>query len=320
MIHAMKRKSDFSHLLQRYCVTPLAVCGLLGCAANPPQTRLPPAANAEIIVASLDPTASLIARYHTTPVTPPSEAARKEFAPAGTMRIAINYGNPILATRDNDGDPQGVSVDIARELARRLGLPIKLIVYQSAGKVFEGAGKNEWDVAFFAIDPARAVEAEFTAPYLEIEGAYLVRQDSPIRQNADVDRVGTKVVVGAGSAYDLFLTRAIKAATLVRASTSPAVVDVMVRERADVAAGVRQQLAADAKRIGGLRFLDGRFMKISQAMAVPKGRLAARQYLAGFVEEIKVSGVLSDALRNHKIDGVAIAPNATSASSVPRAP
>jgi polar amino acid transport system substrate-binding protein len=164
------------------------------------------------------------------------------------------------------------------------------------------------DIGFFAVDPLRGADVAFTAPYVLIEGCYLVREDSPLRSNDDVDRAGHVVVVGQGSAYDLHLSRELKHASIVRAPTSPAVVDTFVAQRADVAAGVRQQLEADAKRIPGLRLLDGRFIVINQAMAMPKGRPAGARYLGEFVEEMKASGFVAQALARHRIEGAAVAP------------
>src|SRR6185437_5672296 len=151
------------------------------------------------------------------------------------------------------------------------------------------------DVGFVAIDPKRGEDLDYTAAYVQIEGVYLVRQDSPVGSNADVDREGIRVVVGAGSAYDLYLTRELKHAKIVRVNRSSSVVDTMLAERVDVAAGVRQQLEADAKRVGGVRLLEGRFMVINQAMALPKGRPDAARYLASFVEDMKASGFVATA-------------------------
>jgi polar amino acid transport system substrate-binding protein len=232
-------------------------------------------------------------------------------APTGKLRAAINFGNPILAMKDPvTGEPRGVSVDLARELARRLGVPLELVLYTAAGKVVDGLKAGEWDVGFVAIDSVRAADMDYTAPYVIIEGAYLVPQDSPIRQNAEVDREGVRVVVGAGSAYDLYLTRELKKAKIVRAPTSPAVVDTMLAQAVEAAAGVKQQLEADARCVPGVRLLEGRFMVINQAMAVPKGRAAGVQYLSEFVEEMKASGFVENALRRHGIRGAAIAPPA----------
>jgi polar amino acid transport system substrate-binding protein len=260
--------------------------------------------------------AGLIAAVLAACVTPPMDAqpapaAIAELAPSGTLRAAINFGNPILASRDPvTGEPRGVSVDLSRELARRLGTRLELVTFTAAGKVVEGAQNNAWDVAFVALDPVRAAGMDQTAPYLIIEGAYLVPQDSPIKVNAEVDRPGVRIVVGAGSVYDLYLTRELKHAQLVRAPTSPAVVDVLVAGHYEVAAGVRQQLTSDAKRLAGVRLLDGRFMVIEQAMALPKGRPAGARYLGEFVESVKASGFVAEALQRHGIDGVPVAPPA----------
>lgn len=240
--------------------------------------------------------------------TAPPAAALAELAPTGRLRAAINFGNPILATRAADGTPRGVSVDLAREAGRQLGLPVDLVTFPAAGLVVDAVKQRSVDLAFVAIDPVRGADMDYTAPYVIIEGAYLVRQGSPLQANADVDRAGTRVVVGKGSAYDLYLQRALKAASLVHAPTSPAVVDQMLAQQLEVAAGVKQQLQADAARLGGVRLLPGRFMVIEQAMAVPKGRAAAQAWLSGFIEEQKASGAVAAALRRHGIEGAAVAP------------
>ena len=246
----------------------------------------------------------------TSPMTSnPAPATVAELAPSGTLRAAINLGNPVLATRDPaTGEPRGVSVDLARELARRLGVPLDMVTFAAAGKVVAGVKSNAWDVAFVAIDPVRGADMDQTAPYVMIEGGYLVPQSSAIQANAEVDRAGLRIVVGAGSVYDLYLTRELKHAQLVRAPTSQAVVDTMVAGRYEVAAGVKQLLQSDARRVPGVRLLPGRFMVIDQAMALPKGRPAAARYLADFVESVKASGFVADALARNGIEGAAVAP------------
>ena len=237
---------------------------------------------------------------------PPAPVA--ELVPTGKLRAAINFGNPILASKDPaTGEPRGVSVDLARELGRRLGVPVELVPFAAAGKVVEAVKEARVDVGFVAIDPVRGADMLQTAPYVVIEGAYLVRNASPIKNNADVDRAGNRIVVGNGSAYDLFLTREIKAATLVRAPTSPAVTDLFMARNLEVAAGVKQQLQADAQRLPGLRLLDGRFMVINQAMGIPKGRDAGLAYVRNFVEDMKASGFVAEALKRHQIQGAAVA-------------
>jgi polar amino acid transport system substrate-binding protein len=232
-----------------------------------------------------------------------------EIAPGGKLRAAINFGNPILASRTpGTNEPRGVSVDLARELGRRLGVPVELVPFTAAGKVVEAVTAAQVDVGFVAIDPVRGAGMLQTAPYVEIEGAYLVRDDSPIKRNEEVDRPGNRVVVGNASAYDLFLTRELKNAKLVKAPTSPAVTDLFVAQKLEVAAGVKQQLQADARRLQGLRLLDGRFMVIRQAMGLPKGRDAGYRYVNAFVEEMKASGFVAQALARHGIEGASVAP------------
>lgn len=232
-------------------------------------------------------------------------------APTGRIRAAINTGNPILARLGADGGPQGVSVDLAHRLADHLGVALDLVVFDAAGKSVDAVTREEADFGFFAVDPVRGAGIAFSAPYVLIEGSYLVRDDSPLTDNAQVDQAAHTVVVGNGSAYDLHLSRALRHAQIVRAPTSPAVVDTFIATGADVAAGVRQQLQADAAQRTGLRLLPGRFMVIQQAMGVPKGRGdAAQQALAAFVEEAKASGFIAQALQRHGIEGASVAPAA----------
>ncbi len=243
--------------------------------------------------------------------TPISPALASAFAPSGKLRACINLGNPILAGKDANGQAKGVSVDLAGALAQRLGVALELNVVEGAALSVAAVKSGAADIGFFAIDPLRGEGIRFTAPYVLIEGAYLVRNDSPLTDNAQVDAPGTRVMVGQGSAYDLYLSRALKAAQILRAPTSPKVVDTFVAERADVAAGVKQQLQADAARIGGLRLLPGRFMVIEQAMGVPEQRgEAVQQALKGFVEWAKASGFVAQALARHGIQGATVAPAA----------
>jgi polar amino acid transport system substrate-binding protein len=234
------------------------------------------------------------------------------FTPTGKLRASINLGNPILANKDpRTGAPCGVSVDLAHAFAERLGVAIDLVVFDAAGKSVQAVTDEQADIGFFAIDPLRGAGIAFTAAYVLIEGCYLVRDDSPLRSNDEVDHAGRTLVVGKGSAYDLYLTRELKHASIVRSPTSPTVVDTFVERRADVAAGVKQQLEADAGRLGGLRLLPGRFMVIQQAMGTPKGRgSAAAACLAAFVEEMKASGFVAAALARHGIEGASVAPAA----------
>jgi len=247
-------------------------------------------------------------------------AARAELGATGKLRAAINFGNPILAAKDAAGEPRGVSVDLAREAGRRLDLPVELVLFNSAGNVVEAVKARQVDLAFVAIDPVRAADMDYTAPYVIIEGAYLVRSDAPLQRNEEVDRPGTRVAVGRGSAYDLFLTRELKSASLVRAPTSPEVTNLFLAQKLEVAAGVKQQLEADAKRVGGVRLLPGRFMVIEQAMGVPKGRSASQAWLSGFIEQMKASGFVAESLTRHGIEGAGVAPCASRCQAGPRPP
>lgn len=232
------------------------------------------------------------------------------FTPTGKLRASINLGNPILANKDAEtGQPYGVSVDLAYAFAKRLSVELELVVFDAAGKSVQAVSEERADFGFFAIDPLRGETIAFTAPYVLIEGYYLVRHDSPITTNADVDQPHNRVAVGKGSAYDLFLTRELKSAQIVRSPTSPTVVQTYLEQALEVAAGVKQQLEADALKTPGLRLLDKRFMVIEQAMGVSKGRgPAAADFLKAFVEEMKRSGFVAGALERHAIKGASVAP------------
>ena len=229
---------------------------------------------------------------------------------SGKLRASINLGNPILANKDSKtGSPIGVSIDLARALAKELKLELELVVFESAGKSVQAVQDDQADIGFFAIDPLRGEGILFTDPYVLIEGSYLVRENSPIKNNDEVDQRNINIAVGKGSAYDLFLTREIKQATLLRASTSPTVVDLFMEKNLDVAAGVKQQLEADMKRFDHLRLLPGRFMVIEQAMGIPKNRgELAQQYLREFVKRMKQSGMVSQSLQDNRIEGASLAP------------
>lgn len=234
----------------------------------------------------------------------------REAAPTGTLRASINVGNPVLARRTGDGGVAGVSVDLARAFAARLGVPMQPVVFDTAGASVDAVTREDADIGFFAIDPKRGEGIHFTAAYVLIEGAYAVREDSALTANEQVDRPGIRVVVGGGSAYDLFLTRELKQAQILRAATSAAVLDLFLAEGAEVAAGVKQPLEEEVRNRGGLRLLPGRFMVIQQAMGVPRARAAVAPALRAFVEEMKASGFVAEALARHGIRGASVAPAA----------
>jgi polar amino acid transport system substrate-binding protein len=234
----------------------------------------------------------------------PSEELIRDFAPTGPLRAAINIGNPVLAQGTPDA-PRGVTVDLARELARRLGLELQFVPFAAAGKVVDALKEKRWDVAFLAIEPVRAAEIAFTAPYVIIEGVYVVPAYSPIKIMEEVDRKGVRIAVNIGAAYDLFLTRTLKQAELVRAPDSFV---AFVDQKLDVLAGVKQPLAGFVKAHPGTRMLDGHFQEIRQAMGVPQGHPRAADYLKGFVEEMKVSGFVADALKRSNQPEATVAP------------
>jgi polar amino acid transport system substrate-binding protein len=236
----------------------------------------------------------------------------QSFTPTGRLRASINLGNPILVKTDAaTGQPVGVSIDLARAFAQRLGVELELVIFDTAGKSVDAVAQENADFGFFAIDPLRGEKIAFTAPYVLIEGAYLVRSNSSIQSNEEVDRAGQRVTVGKGSAYDLYLTRELRHAEIVRAPSSQTVVDMFVEQKLEVAAGVKQQLETDARRFADLRLLPGRFMVIQQAMGVPKSRGPdASAVLSAFVEDMKASGFVAQALARHRIQGASVAPAA----------
>jgi polar amino acid transport system substrate-binding protein len=227
----------------------------------------------------------------------------KDLAPTGKLRAAINFGNGVLAQKGPNGEPKGITPDLATALAKRLGVEVAFVPYEAAGKVFEGAKAGAWDVGFIAIEPVRAQEIIFTAPYVIIEGTYMVPVNSPLKTVDDVDKDGIRMSVGLGSAYDLYLTRTIKRATVLRADAGggSAMIKKFLDEKLDAAAGVRQQLDAYAKDHPEMRVMSGHFQEIQQAMAMPRiadrPRTAGVAFLAAFVEEMKASGLVADALK-----------------------
>ncbi len=232
-----------------------------------------------------------------------------EFAATGKLRASLNMGNPVLAHSNTSKEkPAGVTIDLSREFARELGVAVDFLQFDTAAKSVAALATGEADIGFMAIDPLRAETTHFMPAYVQIEGFYLVPEGSPIKANADVDRPGTRIVMGAGSAYGLYLTRNIKNAELVQVPTSEAVVDAMIKGGLEVSAGVKQGLESDAKRVGGLRLLGGRFMVINQAMAMPKARsAAAAAFLDDFVARMKRSGFVADSLARHAIAGATVA-------------
>jgi len=238
-------------------------------------------------------------------------AARSELAPSGTLRVGINHGNFLLVTPGSSAsDPRGVAPDLARELARRLGVPIAFSKYETAGALGDGVRSNAWDVAFLGAEPQRATEIAFTAAYLEIPATYLVPAGSPIRTFADVDREGVRIAVAEKSAYELWLSRNIKHARLVLTKGIDASYELFVNEKLEVLSGLRPRLLSDVKKLPGARVLDGQFAAVQQAVGTPKARQIGAAYLRQFVEDVKASGFVGEAITRNNSQGVTVAPPA----------
>lgn len=233
-------------------------------------------------------------------------AITEDLAPTGTLRASINLGNPVLA-QGTPTAPTGVTVDMARELGARLGMPVELVCFDAARKSFEAMTTGQADICFLAVEPARAAEVAFTAPYVVIEGVFVVPQDSPITRTADVDRAGVRIGVNSGSAYDLFLSRTLQHATVVRGDDG---VDLFRSEGLEVAAGIRQPMTEFVNTHPGIRLIEGPFMEIQQAMGTTRTRKPDTvKFLRAFVEELKASGFVADALRRaNQADATVAAP------------
>ena len=225
-----------------------------------------------------------------------SQHVLAELAPEGVLQVAINLGNPVLAQDGPDGEPQGVSVALAKALAEELGVSLQMRTFDAAGKVFAALEEGAWNLAFLAIEPVREAQIAFSEPYVLIEGTYLVRSEAPFKQVVELDQAGLRLAVGKGAAYDLYLTRTLAHAELVRAETSAGAVDLFIEQDLDAAAGVRQPLQKIADADARYRVLDGAFTAIRQAMAVPRGRELAAAYVRDFVERQLRSGFVRGAL------------------------
>jgi len=237
-------------------------------------------------------------------------AVIEALAPAGRLRVAINYGNTVLAQRDENGEPAGVSAVLARKLAAELGVEPEFTTFDGAGDVFAAVDDDAWRIGFLARDPVRAEKIHFTAPYVIIEGTYLVPQAAPFQTVDELDRGDIRIAVGKGAAYDLYLTRALKHASLVRAATSAAAIELFVERQLDAAAGVRQPLAAYAESNPGYRVLEGRFTAIEQCMAVPRAQatVMVTRYVENFLARMKQDGTVRRALAESGQDETQAAP------------
>jgi len=229
----------------------------------------------------------------------PSPEALKDLAPTGKLRAAINFGNGVLAQKGPNGEARGVTPELAAALAKKLGVPVELVPLQAAGKAFEALASGQVDIAFIAIEPARASQVDFSPPYVLIQGTYLVLKDSPLKDVGDVDKDSVRIGVGLASVYDLYLTRTLKHATLVRNTVGGASAGIppFREQHLDAAAGVREPLDAYAKEHDDVRVMPGHFEEIRQAMGTQKGHAAGAAYVRAFIEEMKGNGFVADALK-----------------------
>jgi polar amino acid transport system substrate-binding protein len=242
-----------------------------------------------------------------------SPHVRSELAPTGKLRVGINHGNFLLVTAGSrGGEARGVAPDLARELGRRLDLPVEFVGFDTAGTMADAVRTGAWDVAFLGAEPQRANEIAFTAAYLEIPATYLVPAGSPIRALGDVDREGVRVAAAEKSAYELFLSRNLKHARLVRTKGIDASYEAFVSEKLEALAGLKPRLLKDVQKLPGARVLDGQFTAVQQAIGTPNGRGEAAKYLRAFVDEAKTSGFVAAAIARNAVEGVSVAPPARS--------
>jgi len=234
-------------------------------------------------------------------------AAKSELAPTGKLRVGINYGNFLLVTKRSDSEYTGIAVDLGRELGKRLDVPVELVAFATAGKLADAVKAGAWDVAFLGNEPQRAGEIAFSPAYLEIEAGYLVPAGSPIRTVAEVDRKGVRVATAANSAYDLYLSRTLKQASLVRVQGIQASYDIFVKDKLEALSGLKPRLVTDAETLPGSRVLEGRFTVVQQSVGTPQGRPAAAKYLGEFAKDVKASGFVAQAIARHAVRGVTVA-------------
>ena len=240
-----------------------------------------------------------------------SDKAKAELAPTGVLRAGINLSNFLLVTgRSADGDPEGVSPDMARAIADRLGVPVKYVSFKSPGELADQAGNNVWDIGNIGAEPQRAEKIAFTAAYCEIEATYMVPAGSPIMAVADVDKKGVRIAVSARSAYGLWLENNIKNATLVQVAGLDAAFNKFVDDKLDVLAGLRPGLLKDIEKLPNARILDGKFSAVQQAVGTARANSAGAKFLSDFVEEAKRSGLVARLIEKHKVKGLSVAPPA----------
>lgn len=235
----------------------------------------------------------------------------QQLAPTGTLRAGINLGNFLLVTgKSPSGDPEGVAPDMARAIAERLGVKLKLVPFKTPGELADAAERDVWDIGLIGAEPARAEQIAFSAAYVEIEATYLVPAGSKLRTIAEVDRPGIRIAVSARSAYDLWLVRNIRQAQLVHAEGIDAAFDLFVNDKLEALASLRPRLLSDVEKLPGARILDGQFTAVQQAVGTPRTKLAAAAFLRDFVEEAKASGFVAGLIARHHVAGLSVAPAA----------
>jgi polar amino acid transport system substrate-binding protein len=263
-------------------------------------------------LAALPPAAGIAQQVKQTPRQEPpivSQQVKAELAPTGVLRAGVNLSNFLLVTgKDAEGMPTGVSPDIAAEIGRRLGVPVKLVPYKTPGELADAAESNAWDIGLIGAEPQRAEKIAFTAAYVEIESTYLVPAGSPIETIADVDKPGVRISVTGRSAYGLWLERNIKQATLMRTDSLDSSFDQFVRDKLEVLAGLRPRLLTDVEKLPGARILDGKFSAVQQAIGTPRKNAAGAEFLRKLVEEVKASGFVQSLIDKHKVRGLSVAP------------
>jgi|SRR6185503_10624671 len=247
--------------------------------------------------------ALMIAGCATPPRVP--EAARKELAPTGKLRAGMNLGNTLFTTKDPaTGELRGVSVDLMRELASRLGVPLEMVVHATPGEVADAAQKNTWDVAILAIEQSRARTIAFSPPISEIEATYAVRRNSPLRSAEQADAAGVRISAAEKAGYELYLTRTLRNATLVRARNTQASIDFLNDGQADAVAGLRPMLLDSMSRMPDARLLEGRFMTVNHGLSTPRDRQAAADYLRAFAQDVNASGFVARSIERHAVKGL----------------
>lgn len=240
-----------------------------------------------------------------TAMPPVSDAARKELAPTGKLRAGMNWGNTLFTQKDAaTGEPRGVSVDIMRELASRLGVPLELVMHATPGDVADAVDKNTWDVSILAIEQARARTIAFSPPMSEIEATYVVHKDSPLKNVAQVDAAGVRIAAPNKAGYELFLTRTLRAATLLRTKNFAESIEFFNARRADAVAALKPNLIDAMGKMPEGRMLEGKFMTVNHGLGTPRARSAGAAYLKAFVEDMNASGFIARSIEQHRVQGL----------------